>query len=104
MAVLDGVLVQHEAFRCGFVAAVFLREDTQLADTALSRLAERAGCTPVMSAAPSTAASPSRYEVPREVYIEETLPKNAVGKTAKPVLRERLKDAGSPIPESGSSK
>jgi acyl-coenzyme A synthetase/AMP-(fatty) acid ligase len=28
--------------------------------------------------------------VPREVYIEETLPKNAVGKIAKPELRQRL--------------
>jgi len=32
----------------------------------------------------------ARYKVPRAVYIEETLPKNAVGKIAKPVLRERL--------------
>jgi len=29
--------------------------------------------------------------VPREIYIEQTLPKNAVGKIAKPVLRERLR-------------
>ncbi len=33
----------------------------------------------------------ARYKVPREVYIEEALPKNAVGKIAKPVLRERLR-------------
>jgi acyl-CoA synthetase (AMP-forming)/AMP-acid ligase II len=32
----------------------------------------------------------AHYKVPREVYIEEALPKNAVGKIAKPVLRERL--------------
>jgi acyl-CoA synthetase (AMP-forming)/AMP-acid ligase II len=32
----------------------------------------------------------ARYKVPREVRIEETLPKNAVGKVAKPVLREQL--------------
>jgi len=32
----------------------------------------------------------ARYKVPRTVYVEETLPKNAVGKIAKPVLRERL--------------
>ncbi len=38
----------------------------------------------------------ARYKVPCEVYIEETLPKNAVGKIAKPVLRERLKAAGAP--------
>ena len=35
-----------------------------------------------------------RYKVPHEVHIEKTLPKNAVGKIAKPVLRERLKAAG----------
>src|SRR5260370_27063998 len=35
----------------------------------------------------------ARYKVPREVYIEETLPKNAGGKIAKPELRQRLKDA-----------
>ena len=32
-----------------------------------------------------------RYKVPREVYIENVLPKNAVGKIAKPMLRERLR-------------
>jgi non-ribosomal peptide synthetase component E (peptide arylation enzyme) len=32
----------------------------------------------------------ARYKVPRGVYIEEMLPKNAVGKVAKPVLRDRL--------------
>jgi acyl-CoA synthetase (AMP-forming)/AMP-acid ligase II len=35
----------------------------------------------------------ARYKVPREVLIEEALPKNAVGKIAKPVLRERLRAA-----------
>ncbi len=38
----------------------------------------------------------ARYKVPHEVYFEETLLKNAVGKIAKPVLRERLKAAGAP--------
>jgi long-chain acyl-CoA synthetase len=33
----------------------------------------------------------ARYKVPRTVYIEATLPKNALGKLAKPVLRERLR-------------
>jgi len=46
----------------------------------------------------------ARYKVPREVYVEQTLPKNALGKIAKPVLRERLRDAGVPTSESGSSK
>jgi acyl-CoA synthetase (AMP-forming)/AMP-acid ligase II len=32
----------------------------------------------------------ARYKVPRAVHVEESLPKNAVGKVAKPVLRERL--------------
>ena len=38
----------------------------------------------------------ARYKVPLTVHIEETLPKNAVGKVAKPVLRNRLNDAGTP--------
>jgi acyl-CoA synthetase (AMP-forming)/AMP-acid ligase II len=42
----------------------------------------------------------ARYKVPREVYIQQVLPKNAVGKIAKPALRERLKAAGTPAPES----
>jgi long-chain acyl-CoA synthetase len=46
----------------------------------------------------------ARYKVPRGVYIEEMLPKNAVGKIAKPVLRERLKGAAVPTSESGSRK
>jgi acyl-CoA synthetase (AMP-forming)/AMP-acid ligase II len=33
----------------------------------------------------------ARYKVPRAVYVEQTLPKNALGKIAKPVLRERLR-------------
>jgi long-chain acyl-CoA synthetase len=36
----------------------------------------------------------ARYKVPREVYIEKVLPKNAVGKIAKPMLRERLRAEG----------
>ena len=35
----------------------------------------------------------ARYKMPREVYLADTLPKNAVGKVAKPVLRQRLQDA-----------
>jgi long-chain acyl-CoA synthetase len=35
----------------------------------------------------------ARYKVPRQAFIEAALPKNAVGKIAKPVLRDRLKAA-----------
>jgi acyl-CoA synthetase (AMP-forming)/AMP-acid ligase II len=42
----------------------------------------------------------ARYKVPREVHIEQALPKNAVGKIAKPVLRQRLRDAQAPEPGS----
>ena len=38
----------------------------------------------------------ARYKVPRAVHFEETLPRNAVGKVAKPVLRDRLKDMETP--------
>ena len=33
----------------------------------------------------------ARYKMPREVYIEETLPKNPVGKIAKPVAARTAK-------------
>jgi len=45
----------------------------------------------------------ARYKVPREVYIEEMLPKNAVGKIAKPELRQRLQDASAPASGSRST-
>jgi acyl-CoA synthetase (AMP-forming)/AMP-acid ligase II len=45
----------------------------------------------------------ARYKVPREVYLEQTLPKNAVGKIAKPVLRQRLQEARAPEPGSRRS-
>ena len=35
----------------------------------------------------------ARYKVPKQVYLEEVLPKNAIGKIAKPVLRTRLQEA-----------
>jgi len=38
----------------------------------------------------------ARYKVPRDVIILDTLPKNPVGKIAKPVLRERLTTASAP--------
>jgi acyl-CoA synthetase (AMP-forming)/AMP-acid ligase II len=33
----------------------------------------------------------ARYKLPREVRLVEALPRNAVGKVAKPELRERVK-------------
>jgi acyl-coenzyme A synthetase/AMP-(fatty) acid ligase len=41
----------------------------------------------------------ARYKVPPAVYLEETLPKNAVGKVAKPALRERQRQ---PDPAQGT--
>ena len=35
-------------------------------------------------------ASLARYKVPRQVYIEKALPRNATGKLDKPALRQRL--------------
>jgi len=35
-----------------------------------------------------------RCTVPRQLHIEETLPENAAGEVAKPVLRERLLGTG----------
>jgi long-chain acyl-CoA synthetase len=44
----------------------------------------------------------ARYKVPRAVYIEDTLPKNAVGKIAKPVLRERFRTESRIAPAAGA--
>jgi len=40
-----------------------------------------------------------RHTVPRQVYIEETLPESAVAKVAKPVRRERLRGGGERTPD-----
>jgi long-chain acyl-CoA synthetase len=45
----------------------------------------------------------ARFKVPRAVYIEQALPKNAVGKVAKPLLRERLRGDGTAAPVSAPS-
>src|SRR5580692_11028513 len=42
------------------------------------------------------------YKRPRAVYIEQALPKNAVGKVAKPVLRQRLRADGNTEPAPAS--
>jgi long-chain acyl-CoA synthetase len=44
----------------------------------------------------------ARYKVPRAVYVEDTLPKNAVGKIAKPVLRERFRTEPRIAPAAGA--
>jgi long-chain acyl-CoA synthetase len=99
---IEDVLYAHPAV---LEAAVVGKPDPVFGEQPVAFVALRPGHT----AAPEDLMehcrlSLARYKVPREVYVEQTLPKNALGKIAKPVLRERLKDAGVPTSESESSK
>ena len=89
---IEDVLYAHPAV---LEAAVVGQPDPVFGEQPVAFVALRGGfstSSPVTSS--STAGSSlARYKVPREVYIERTLPKNALGKIAKPVLRTRLQDA-----------
>jgi len=85
---IEDVLYTHPAV---LEAAVIGRPDAVFGEQPVAFVALRPG----RSAAPDDLiehcrASLARYKLPREIHIEETLPKNAVGKIAKPALRERL--------------
>ena len=85
---IEDVLYTHPAV---LEAAVIGRPDPVFGEQPVAFVALRPG----RSAAPDDLiehcrASLARYKLPREVRIEEALPKNAVGKIAKPALRERL--------------
>jgi acyl-CoA synthetase (AMP-forming)/AMP-acid ligase II len=88
---IEDVLYTHPAV---LEAAVIGRPDPVFGEQPVAFVALRPG----RSAAPDDLiehcrASLARYKLPREVRIEEALPKNAVGKIAKPALRERLRAA-----------
>jgi acyl-CoA synthetase (AMP-forming)/AMP-acid ligase II len=51
------------------------------------RVGARATCDELLDLC---VASLARYKAPREVIVVDALPKNAVGKISKPLLRERL--------------
>jgi acyl-CoA synthetase (AMP-forming)/AMP-acid ligase II len=86
---IEDVLYAHPAV---LEAAVVGRPDVVFGEQPVAFVALRAG----RSVAPGDLiehcrGSLARYKMPREVYLEEELPKNAVGKIAKPTLRERLR-------------
>src|SRR5580700_9381433 len=85
---IEDVLYAHPAV---LEAAVVGQPDPVFGEQPVAFVTLRPGCDAVPEdlvehCRPSLA----RYKVPREVYIEESLPKNAVGKVAKPVLRQQL--------------
>jgi long-chain acyl-CoA synthetase len=86
---IEDVLYAHPAV---FEAAVVGRPDVAFGEQPVAFVSLRPGC----SVAPDDLIEHclgflARYKVPREVHLEEVLPKNAVGKIAKPMLRERLR-------------
>jgi long-chain acyl-CoA synthetase len=86
---IEDVLYAHPAV---LEAAVIGRPDAVFGEQPVAFVALRPG----RSAGPQDLiehclGTLARYKVPREVYLEEALPKNAVGKIAKPALRERLR-------------
>jgi long-chain acyl-CoA synthetase len=86
---IEDVLYAHPAV---FEAAVVGRPDALFGEQPVAFVALRPG----RSVEPGELiehcrGSLARYKVPRELYIEQVLPKNAVGKIAKPTLRERVR-------------
>ena len=86
---IEDVLYAHPAV---LEAAVVGQPDAVFGEQPVAFVALRPG----LSASPDELIehcrrSLARYKVPRAVYIEEVLPKNAIGKLAKPVLRDRLR-------------
>jgi long-chain acyl-CoA synthetase len=88
---IEDVLYAHPAV---LEAAVVGRPDAVFGEQPVAFVALRTGRSAVRDdLIEHCLKSLARYKVPREILIEEALPKNAVGKIAKPVLRERLRAA-----------
>jgi acyl-CoA synthetase (AMP-forming)/AMP-acid ligase II len=95
---IEDVLHAHPAV---FEAAVVGQPDSVFGEQPVAFVALRPGFdTTPEDLIEHCRRSLARYKVPREVHIEQTLPKNAVGKIAKSLLRQRLRDARAPEPGS----
>jgi long-chain acyl-CoA synthetase len=85
-------------------AAVVGRPDPVLGEEPVAFVALRPGCDVTADdIVEHGRASLARYKVPRAVYIDEALPKNAVGKISKPDLRARLRN-GSTVAGGGAGE
>jgi long-chain acyl-CoA synthetase len=88
---IENVLYTHPAV---LEAAVVGRPDSVLGEEPVAFVALRPGCDVTADdIVEHGRASLARYKVPRAVFVEEGLPKNAVGKISKPDLRARLRAA-----------
>jgi acyl-CoA synthetase (AMP-forming)/AMP-acid ligase II len=86
---IEDVLYAHPAV---LEAAVVGRPDAVFGEQPVAFVALRPGRSVVPDELiEHCLGSLARYKVPREVYVEQVLPKNAVGKIAKPTLREQLR-------------
>ncbi len=91
---IENVLYTHPAV---LEAAVVGRPDPVLGEEPVAFVALRPGCDVTADdIVEHGRASLARYKVPRAVFIDEALPKNAVGKISKPDLRARLRAASDP--------
>ena len=88
---IENVLYTHPAV---LEAAVVGRADPVLGEEPVAFVALRPGCHVTADDLLEHGRSAlARYKVPRAVFIDEALPKNAVGKISKPDLRARLRAA-----------
>jgi acyl-CoA synthetase (AMP-forming)/AMP-acid ligase II len=86
---IENVLYTHPAV---LEAAVVGRPDPVLGEEPVAFVALRPDCDVTADdLVEHGRCALARYKVPRAVFIEETLPKNAVGKISKPDLRARLR-------------
>jgi acyl-CoA synthetase (AMP-forming)/AMP-acid ligase II len=88
---IENVLYTHPAV---LEAAVVGRPDPVLGEEPVAFVALRPRCDVTADdIVEHGRSSLARYKVPRALFIEEALPKNAVGKISKPDLRARLRAA-----------
>jgi long-chain acyl-CoA synthetase len=98
---IENVLYTHPAV---LEAAVVGRPHPVLGEEPVAFVALRPGCDVTADdLAEHGRASLARYKVPRAVFIDEALPKNAVGKISKPDLRARLRN-GSAVAGGGAGE
>jgi long-chain acyl-CoA synthetase len=98
---IENVLYTHPAV---LEAAVVGRPHPVLGEEPVAFVALRPGCDVAADdLAEHSRASLARYKVPRAVFIDEALPKNAVGKISKPDLRARLRN-GSTVAGGGAGE
>jgi acyl-CoA synthetase (AMP-forming)/AMP-acid ligase II len=98
---IENVLYTHPAV---LEAAVVGRPDPVFGEEPVAFVALRPGCDVTADdIVEHGRSSLARYKAPRAVFVEESLPKNALGKISKPDLRARLRN-GSATTDAGAAE